>query len=263
LAHKLAAVNLSDMAAVGAKPKWATLALVLPAIETAWLDRFFISLDNIFKRYGVQLIGGDTTQGPLCLSIQIMGLLNKGEVITRGGAALDDDCYVSGTLGDAALALAAIEGLVELSDEHSEICRQALEAPLPQVELGQRLVKVGNACIDISDGLVADVAHIANQSDVSITIDVDAVPLSSAYQAFLDSGGHLDFALNGGDDYQLAFTAPTDNRQTIEQISIELGITLTRIGKVIAKTQQAVMLRQNNSSYALAVNAGYEHFSNN
>ena len=260
LAHKLLAVNLSDMAAMGAQPKWATLALTLPTKDEVWLAAFSDALDKISKQYKVELIGGDTSQGPLVLSMQIMGLLPRGKVLTRGNARVGDDVYVSGTMGDAALALAGIQHRTKLSGLNLDQLRQALDRPTPQVELGTGLLNIANSCIDTSDGLVADLSHIATQSGVSIMLELERMPLSTGYKQYLKLGGDLEYAVSGGEDYQLAFTVFEDRRGEVIELARQLGIRLTKIGSVAHENEQPVMLQLNQKPYSLENNAGYQHF---
>lgn len=260
LAHKLLAVNLSDMAAMGAQPKWATLALTLPEADLQWLGSFSKSLDSVAKRFGIQLVGGDTTHGPLTLSLNIMGLVPKNKAISRSGAQAGDAVYLSSCVGDAALALKFLQGEVELSDSQAAMVLPALHRPEPQVELGLGLLQLANACLDISDGLVADLAHIAKQSSVTIDVNVDSVPVSKVYQQYLASGGSLDLALCGGDDYQLAFTVSKELRQSVAKLASRLQLELVEIGQVVTQTGQLVALSQGDKTYQLASDSGYQHF---
>ncbi|MFT7527521.1 MAG: thiamine-monophosphate kinase [Arenicella sp.] len=264
IAHKLVAVNLSDMAAMGAQPKWATLALTIPAIDEKWLSAFSNSLNNIAKAYELQLIGGDTTQGPLTLSMQIMGLVNQGTALTRSKSSAGDDVYVSGSIGDAGLALAALEGRVELADAVLDELRRSLDTPTPQVALGRSLSGLASACIDVSDGLLADLGHIATSSKVDIQLDVDRIPLSKRFLEIYPGSHGLDLALTGGDDYQLAFTAKTIHRDRLSQIANKLDVRISRIGRVI-KAQEPneakLDLLYHGEPYALKRNTGFQHFS--
>ena len=260
LAHKLLTVNLSDMAAMGAEPKWATLALTLPDAELQWIGSFSKSLDSVAQRFGVQLVGGDTTYGPLTLSLNIMGLVPKNKAISRSGAQVGDAVYLSSCVGDAALALKFLQGEVELSDSEAAKVLPALHRPEPQVELGLDLRELANACLDISDGLVADLAHIAKQSNITIEVDVDVVPVSKVYQQYIARGGSIDLALCGGDDYQLAFTVPQQLRQSVATLSSRLQLQLLEIGQVITQTGQLVALSQRGKPYQLASDSGYQHF---
>ena len=261
IAHKLLAVNLSDMAAMGANPKWATLTLSIPSADRSWLSAFSDSLKQICTQFGVQIIGGDTTQGPLNLSINIMGLLPKGNALCRHGAVLGDDVYVSHTLGDAALGLLCVQGKLSLEKTHQQALITALELPVPRVDLGQRLLGIANACLDVSDGLMGDLAHICERSKVSIELDINAIPISHAYQAYINQGGNLGLALDGGDDYELAFTANINSRAEIDAISNELGIRLSRIGRVTAPSNVKVAAFDQGAPYELSTTDSFQHFS--
>lgn len=260
IAHKLAAVNLSDMAAMGAKPKWATLTLTLPKQDEAWLAAFSTSLDAIAKQHGLQLVGGDTSQGPLNLSLQIMGLLPKGKALTRNNARVGNDVYVSNTLGDAALALQCIEGSIKYRGQNLEVLRNSLERPEPQVQLGLGLLNIARSCIDLSDGVVADLSHLAKLSEVSIELDVDRLPLSPEYQRYINCGGNIDLALSGGDDYQLAFTASPARRGELIELSKSIAVPITKIGSVVDAQNDVIVLMQSGQTYELQKKSGYEHF---
>jgi len=268
VAHKLLAVNLSDMAAMGAQAKWATMTLTTPSLDIDWLSEFSKSIDAMAEQYGVQLIGGDTTQGQLNLSMQIIGLLPKSKALTRSGAMPDDDIYVSNTIGDAALALGCVKNQKQANNATvfdnllNANLRRALEQPAPQTQLGMRLLEFANSCIDISDGLVADLSHIAQQSGVNMVLDIEQLPLSDDYQRYLKQGGSVDLALSGGDDYQLAFTVSVEHREAIDQLAVELNMPITRIGRVVskAKDQTTVQLRNQGEPYTLTQYSGYQHF---
>lgn len=256
LAHKLLAVNLSDMAAMGAQPKWATLALTLPEPDTHWLQDFSAGLDCMAAQFDVELIGGDTTKGlpgALTLTLQIMGLVDAGSAITRTGAQIDDLVLLSNTVGDAALALK----LLQQPASCPASLRTALEQPHPQISLGSSLHGIASAAIDVSDGLVADLAHIAKASKVSIELDASAIPLSTT---FITAGGELRHALYGGDDYQLAFTAAPQALEQLLHISSEIGVPVTVVGRVIAPTEHAVLLCAEGETKPAASDAGYQHF---
>ena len=260
IADKLLAVNLSDMAAMGAEPRWATLGLTVPTVDEDWFSRFSSRLNQSAEQFNVQLIGGDTTQGPLTLSLNIMGLLPKGKGLTRAGAKPEDDIYVSNRIGDAALALQCLESNVDSHGLNLETIKTALDLPEPQIKLGQSLLEIASACLDLSDGLVADLGHIAEQSKVSLDINIEQIPLSAEYQQYIKQGGSVDIALTGGDDYQLAFTAEQSHREAIEKLSKQLDTPLTRIGKVTEQAEEKVNLFSNSKPYQLTNNLGYEHF---
>lgn len=266
LAHKLTAVNLSDMAAMGAEPRWATLALSLPHQDNDWLAEFSQSLDQISTEFGLQLVGGDTTQGPLILTMQVMGLVEQGSALRRNGARPGDDIYVSGAIGDAALALASLQGKASLDEAAFKKVIKRLETPVPQLKLGRALRGVGTSCIDISDGLIAELEHIAQNSQVAMKIDIDQVPVSDSYRQYVSAGGALDLALTGGDDYQLLFTAPTDRQQQIKDLSEALGIKISKIGQVLDRmngnieSDYPLQLHFHDKPFKLQDNSGYQHF---
>ncbi|MFT4634786.1 MAG: thiamine-monophosphate kinase [Arenicella sp.] len=259
LAQKILAVNLSDMAAMGAEPKWATIALTIAELDTDWLQAFTDSLRAMANRFKLQIIGGDTTQGPLNIGITIIGLLSKGQALCRSGARLGDDVYVSHYVGDAALGLAVMLDQVSLSQANRELTVAALETPEPRVALGRSLLGVANSCLDISDGLIGDLGHICKQSRVSINIDAGLVPVSTAYREYMANGGSLDLALNGGDDYELAFTASASQRANIANIAAQQGILLSRVGLVVSQQEHAVSVSLSGQDYILS--PSFEHFS--
>src|SRR5512134_634676 len=178
LGHKALAVNLSDMAAMGAAPRWATLALALPEADEPWLEAFARGFFELAERHGVELVGGDTTRGPLNLCVQILGEVPTGRALRRDGARPGDDIWVSGRLGDAALLLAHRRGELVLAPQQAAACRRALDLPEPRVALGLRLRGLAHACIDISDGLLADLGHVLERSRAGATVSLEAIPRS-------------------------------------------------------------------------------------
>ncbi len=259
LAHKLLAVNLSDMAAMGARPKWVTLAMGLSSHDEQWLKRFSETFDKVAKAHGVQLIGGDTTEGPLVLSLTIMGLLPKGMSMQRSKAAVGDDIYCSGYIGDAALALTKLLGEQNLSDDVFSDVLPALHMPQPQVTLGQRLLGQVSCCIDLSDGLIGDGEHIAQQSGVSLEIEIRSLPISDAYRQYLKEGGFVKYAIAGGDDYQLLFTAPQGKESTFEKMAKELDVKITKIGRVTKQGDTLVQLLDDGKPSLTKLKA-FQHF---
>jgi len=226
LAHKLLHVNLSDIAAMGAIPKWATVALTMSESDEQWIDDFAIGLQSRSELLGMNLVGGDTTSGPLSVSMNLTGIVNTGEFLTRSGAKEGDDIFVSGFLGDAALAL------TDQGKKQQELIKR-LRYPRARLDLGQLLFGVATACIDLSDGLLGDIAHICEQSDLKARIEVEKLPLSTAYtHYFIEKSQNIspDFALNGGDDYELCFTANPTQYKTIKQIADQLDYPITKIG---------------------------------
>lgn len=236
LGWKSLAVNLSDLAAMGAQPLAFTLAIALPAVDEPWLDGFARGLFECADRYACELIGGDTTRGPLNICIAIFGEVAEGRALRRDGAGVDDDVWVSGPLGDAALAL------MQTSTPHAarasefaigEGPRAALERPVPRIELGLALRGVATSAIDVSDGLAQDLGHILAASQVGATVIADRVPVSTTLAR---EGGELRYrcALAGGDDYQLCFTAPERLRDRVEAIGAVTAAPLTRIGAIVS-----------------------------
>src|SRR5665647_435323 len=208
LGHKTLAVNLSDMAAMGATPRWATLAIALPDANETWLERLSAGFFALAQQHGVELIGGDTTRGPLNLCVTILGEVPAQHALKRSGAQPGDEVWVSGTLGDAALALAHLQGRVALSGEALAACAQVLHQPQPRVALGLALRGIASSAIDISDGLLADLGHILDASHAAAEIDLALLPVSSVMRAYVKIPLGQKCALSGGDDYELCFTAP-------------------------------------------------------
>ena len=257
IAYKALAVNLSDMAAMGAEPAWFTLAITLPNDDEKWLEAFSESLFNLARKYKVQLIGGDTTHGPLCISITINGFVPTGKALTRNTAQVTDKVYVSGTLGDAALALAAWQGQCLLDDASSNYLNEKLNRPTPQVELGLILRKYASACIDISDGLIADLGHITDNSQVGAKINFEKIPLSKEFKLNLtDDALIIPLVLSGGDDYQLCFTIPEKN---IVEFEKNINVQVTCIGEV--EKESGVRCIKNDTEINIS-EMGYQHFTN-
>lgn len=227
---KCMAVNISDMAAMGATPKWATLAIALPDINQDWLTEFSRGLFECADTFKVHLVGGDTTRGALNVSIQIMGEVPIGKALLRSGAKPEDDIWVSGHLGSAALGLAQLQGKIKLPTEVRQTCLAALNRPEPRVDLGLALQTVAHSCIDISDGLLADLGHILEASNLGASIDLSFVPCHTFLKSQLDRPLIRQCILAGGDDYELVFTAPASERATIKSLSKQLNLPLSIIG---------------------------------
>jgi thiamine-monophosphate kinase len=235
LGHKTLAVNLSDLAAMGATPRWALLGGALPSADEAWLAAFTRGLFALADRFGVSLIGGDTTRGPRNLCLTAIGEVPAGSALTRAGARPGDDVYVSGILGDAMLALAALQGRTTLPDSTLHELRARLDRPEPRVELGQRLRGVASAAIDVSDGLTGDLGHILAASQAGADIELDAVPRSALLAQRLagaDRALALACLLGGGDDYELCFTAPAAARDRVAASARDAGVPVSRIGAI-------------------------------
>ena len=232
LGHKALAVNLSDIAAMGATPRWATLALALPRADARWLAAFSRGFMRLARRHGVDLVGGDTTRGPLAICVHIVGEVPAGAALRRDGARPGDDVWVSGTLGDAALALAAIKGRIHLAGRERRTLESKLHAPRPRVALGTALRGVARSAIDVSDGLVADLGHICERSRVAAVVHFARIPVSATMKRRLGRPAARAALLAGGDDYELVFTAARARRNSIAQIGRQLRLRLTRIGKI-------------------------------
>jgi thiamine-monophosphate kinase len=258
LGHKTLAVNLSDMAAMGALPRWATLAIALPGADPSWLERFSAGFFALAQRHGVELVGGDTTRGPLNLCVTIIGEVPQGAALLRSGALPGDAIWVSGRLGDAALALAHLQRRVVLSEQQLAACAPALHQPQPRVELGLALRGIASSAIDISDGLLADLGHILEASRAAAEIDWMLLPVSPVLRAYPDRAEGMRCALSGGDDYELCFTAPDCRHAEIVDIGARLGLPLTRIGKVVAG--QGCIVHDADGNRLDLESGGYDHF---
>jgi thiamine-monophosphate kinase len=234
LGHKALAVNLSDLAAMGAVPRWATMALALPRSDPRWLGAFADGFLRLARRHGVDLVGGDLTRGPLNIAVQLMGEVPAGTALRRDGARPGDDLWISGELGDAALALAG--GRVALARADRARLRVRLDAPTPRLALGAALRGLARSAIDVSDGLVADVGHICERSGVGATVHFDRIPVSAIVRRFRGRAVGRAAILAGGDDYELAFTAPRVARAALERLSRRLRLRLTRIGSITRRS---------------------------
>jgi thiamine-monophosphate kinase len=237
LGHKALAVNLSDLAACGAAPLAFTLALALPAANEAWLAPFSRGLLALADEFGCELVGGNTTRGPLNICITVFGEVPAGQALLRTGARIGDDVYVSGTLGDARLALEVFRGRLSVPAAAFEAGRARMEQPTPRVALGQALRGVAHAAIDISDGLLGDLGHVLQQSHVGAQIDTEAAfgLLATSNLAGLPAERQLEFVLAGGDDYELVFTAPVAKRAEVGAAATASGTAVTRIGRIEAE----------------------------
>jgi len=237
LGHKALAVNLSDLAACGAKPLAFTLALALPGVDEPWLEGFSRGLFALADAHGCELVGGDTTRGPLNICITVFGEVPAGAALLRSGARAGDDIWVSGTLGDARLALEVFRGTLALPAEVFSMARQRMEQPTPRVALGQALRGMASSAVDVSDGLVGDLGHILASSRVGATLDADAAVsvVSAAASSDLGSDVLRTCALSGGDDYELVFTAAPSARAVVEQAGKASATRVTRIGRIEAE----------------------------
>jgi thiamine-monophosphate kinase len=241
---------------MGAVPRWATLALSLSSADDAWLEKFSAGFFALARRHGVDLVGGDTTRGPLNLCVTIMGEVPVQQALRRDGARVGDEVWVSGTLGDAALALAHLQGRVRLSADDFAACATALHQPQPRVVLGLALRGIASSAIDISDGLVADLGHILERSHVGAQLEFAAVPMSQAMRS--QPAFAPQCMLAGGDDYELCFTAAPKHHAALLRIASELKLPLTRIGKVVAALGCVVHDAAGNPIQLKS--GGYDHF---
>ena len=242
LGHKALAVNLSDMAAMGAAPRWVTLALALPSADEAWLAAFARGFFALAERFGIELIGGDTTRGPLTICVTILGEVPTGLSLVRAGALPGDDLWVSGELGGAALGLA---------QPGNTAAAQRLDEPEPRVELGERLRGIASAAIDVSDGFAQDLGHILERSGVGAVVEYERLPKFP--------GAQRAQVLAGGDDYELVFTARQDKRAEIEPLSKELGLALTRVGSM--QKGEPVLRVLGKDGAPIAPGRGFDHFA--
>ncbi len=254
LGYKSLAVNLSDLAAMGARPAWATLALTLPSVDEDWLAAFCRGFSQLATAYGVQLIGGDTTKGPLNISIQVHGFVDIGTALRRDGAQLGDVIYVTGRLGDAGLALQNVGGM-----DTSAAAQSRLDRPIPRLAEGQALVGVANAAIDISDGLLSDLGHICQASGVGATLYMDNLPCSQAVHDHIKVNDDWSLPLSAGDDYELCVTIPPEKRAEAEQRAVNFECGLTQIGRIEAAP--GIRCLRANGQQLQPPSSGYEHFS--
>lgn len=235
LGHKALAVNLSDLAACGARPVAFTLALALPRADKVWAEGFSRGLYALAETHDCELIGGDTTQGPLNICITVLGEVAPEQALLRHAAEAGDDIYVSGQVGDARMALEVFRGKLSLSEQAFERCRQRMEQPTPRVALGQALRGIANAAIDVSDGLLGDLGHILQRSGVGACVQTQWLEGSAAVSADVLAqpwGRRLDMALAGGDDYELLFTAPRAMRERVHAAGHDCGVAVTCIGAI-------------------------------
>lgn len=262
LGWKALAVNLSDLAAMGAKPRWVTLAGALPTVDEAWIAKFADGFFACAETYGVDVIGGDTTRGPLNLSITAMGEIAPGQALRRDGARVGDMIWVSGRPGLASLGLASLQGKISLPAPWDRLCIGALEKPRPRIALGQALIGLASACIDVSDGLLADLGHIGERSGCAAAlrlVQLPHLPKGETYDADLRRIA-LECQLAGGDDYELCFTAPGINSTAIAAIAARLELPLWCIGEMVPGTAGEVTVYDPDLKPVEFSRKGYDHF---
>jgi len=260
LGHKCLAVNLSDLAAMGASPRWATLALALPQADEVWIGKFAQGFFALADAFDIELVGGDTTRGPRTISITVMGEVPAESALRRDGARAGDDVWLSGSTGDAALGLAHLAGRVKLFDLALAHCLARLHTPVPCVALGLALRGLATSAIDVSDGLAADLGHIAERSALSAEIRYAELPRSRALAECADAALAAECLLAGGDDYELCFTAAASARAAVEQKGRDVGLTVTRIGTMAAGEPGLVSVAGADGKPTRLERRGYDHF---
>lgn len=262
LGYKSLAVNLSDLAAMGADPAWVSLALTLPTVDESWLQRFSDSLFSLLDYYGMQLIGGDTTKGPLSLTLTINGWIPVGKELTRSGAKIGNWIYVTGWPGDSAAGLAILQNRLTVENEQTrDYLVQRHLRPKPRILMAQGIRQLATSAIDLSDGLISDLQHILKASKCGAKIHLDRLMLSEALRSCCSREQALTWALSGGEDYELCFTIPEENRGAMDTALADLGIPYTCIGQ-ITPGHSGFQVCDNNQPISLDL-SGFDHFGSN
>ncbi|CAM3856607.1 thiamine-phosphate kinase [Rheinheimera salexigens] len=259
LGHKLVTVNISDLAAMGAEPAWLSLALTLPEVNEHWLSQFSAGINETAEYYNCQLVGGDTTRGPLSLTMTAKGLVPRGKALSRSGAKVGDYIYVTGTLGDAALGLKLQQGLHQVSKKHQTHILQRFQYPSARVALGQALRNIANSAMDLSDGLYGDIQHILHRSAVGASIDVQKLPLSQALKDSCDNNTAYGLALSGGEDYELLFTVSENKRGSLDVLLSPYGVAITCIGRITGAIGK-LELKKSEQTFSYQPQ-GFKHFA--
>ena len=259
IGHKSLAVNLSDLAAMGATPRWATLSIALPEENDTWLTAFARGFFRMADMHSIELVGGDTTRGALTLSITVMGEVPPGQALRRDGAQAGDDVWVSGVIGSAALALAYRQGRLFMEQIDAAKVLPALYLPTPRVELGIALRGIASSAIDISDGLLGDLGHILERSGVGARLEFATLPTLPLVQGYLHEAVARDCVLAGGDDYELCFTAPASKRDAVRAAAEAAGVAVTRIGSITDEPGLAVI--DADGQPLPFEHTGYDHFA--
>lgn len=254
IGHKSLAVGLSDLAAMGAEPAWATLALTLPKADEDWIRAFAVGFGRLANAHGMRLVGGDTTRGPLSVAVQVHGLVPAGAAIRRSGARPGEAIFVSGTLGDAGLALRRMLTGEPVTPE----LRRRLECPEPRVALGRRLRGIASAMIDLSDGLAGDLGHILRASGVGAALELERLPLTPQVAEVVAATGDWSLPLASGDDYELCFCVPPERLAAVERLGEELELPLTRVGWIRAGAGLDCL--RSDGSRLTQPARGYDHF---
>jgi thiamine-monophosphate kinase len=260
LGWKTLAVNLSDLAAMGAEPRWVVLAASLPRADDDWIAAFCRGFFGLAARFGVDVVGGDTTRGPLNLTPTVFGEVPAGQALTRAGAKPGDTIWISGATGLAALGLAHLQGRITLAKSGQSQCLEALQRPQPRVALGGALRGLAHAVIDISDGLLADLGHVLEQSAVAAELDLDALPAAAAEAApSIDRASVRECVLSGGDDYELLFTAAAQQEAAVRTLEQRHDVRLSPIGRIVDGPAGRISFR--GSGDAPPARRGYDHFA--
>jgi thiamine-monophosphate kinase len=255
IGYKSLAVNLSDLAAIGAEPAWATLSLSLPSADGHWLQAFADGFFSLARRFNVQLVGGDTTRGPLSVTVQVHGFVEPDRALRRSGAQPGDKVYVTGSLGDAACALHQLQA----GHAGDPLLVERLNRPVPRVHVGRALTRQAHAAIDISDGLLADLNHIARASRCGATLWVDRLPRSTAFAASCDPEWVLPMQLSGGDDYELCFCVDPERAERLPALAAEAGVTFTEVG--VMEKKPGIRCRHDDGSIYSPRSGGFDHFA--
>lgn len=257
IGHKALAVNLSDLAAMGAEPAWVSLALTLPEYNPEWLQGFIDGFNDLASRYNVSLIGGDTTRGHLTITVQVFGLIKEGQAMRRDRAHADQLIYVTGTLGDAGLGLHQVMG--QINQSSLDYCVQRLNRPEPRIDIARELVNLSDCAIDISDGLIADLGHILERSQCGAELQLQDIPLSDEVKRYY--GEQIDWCqiLGAGDDYELCFTCDENKAASLQTLARKQGIAITCIGRVT--TGSDIICVDANGNVLDIQNMGYNHFN--
>lgn len=258
--HKCLAVNLSDFAAMGAEPAWASVAITLPDADEEWLKEFSDGLFEIADYYQVQIIGGDTTQGPLAVTVSLKGFVREDKALLRSGAKTGDWIYVTGQLGDSALTVASKLGHVEVVETNAILSERKFNYPTARIAAGQVIKHVATSAIDISDGLVQDLGHILKASSVSAKVDVNKLPISPSVLASVGEDKAIELALMGGEDYELIFTIPEEQKAYLEQNATSMGVDFHCVGQ-IKGTDEGLVLVKDGEKFPMPNQKGFEHFS--
>ena len=259
IGHKSLAVNLSDLAAMGATPRWATLSIALPEANDAWLTAFARGFFRMADLHSIELVGGDTTRGALTISITVMGEVPPGQALRRDGAQAGDDIWVSGVLGSAAMALAYRQGRLFMEQVDAARVLPALYLPMPRVELGIALRGIAHSAIDISDGLLGDLGHILQRSKTGAVIEFATLPTLPVVQNYLQEAVARECILAGGDDYELCFTAPPAKRDRVLAAANDADLSVTRIGRITAEPGLTVIGADGHP--LIIEHTGYDHFA--